>query len=159
MKKFFAAAVFVSACAFVLIGAAGGAEAGPTKLSLETCVVELPEGWDVQKNDDGETVMFFNAEKTAVLSVWVRRPFDGLTSKELAESISLNLNGYGMRDNGDGLFRFDSMTDGSICRNLVGVYGGAAIVVTAVGWDTQLKPLAASLELKPDYRPNTASLF
>ena len=82
-----------------------------------------------------------------------------MTSKEFADSVRANTEGYDFKAADDGFYMFKSK-DGEIeCRSIVGVYGDAAIAITVTGSGPELTALAASLRIKIPYCPKTEVLF
>jgi hypothetical protein len=126
----------------------------------ESFSVELPNGWTAEKDPSPgqESVTFTSKSGFAAVSVTVF-PSLALESRAFAEAVSKDAGGDRVKDNGDGLYRFDIVTDGVTARTLVGVLEGRGVVITVAGDDPDLPSIAASIKIKLDFRPDVRKLF
>jgi hypothetical protein len=148
-----------------MINATAGAAGALDKLlnkptEYESFSVELPNGWTAEKDPspDQESVTFTSKSGFSAVAVTVF-PSLAFESRAFAEAVSKEAGGDGVKDNGDGLYRFDIVTDGVTARSLVGMLAGQGVVITVTGDDPDLLSVAASIRIKLDFRPDMTKLF
>jgi hypothetical protein len=158
--------VLITVMAVVLMTSANANAAGvldkllnkPTE--YESFSVVLPDGWTAEKDPspDQESVAFTSKSGFAAVAVTVF-PSLALESRAFAEAVSEEAGGDGVKDNGDGLYRFDIVTGGVKARSLVGVLAGQGVVITVSGDDPDLAKIAASIRIKLYFPPDVTKLF
>ena len=159
MKRFTSFVISIAFLTLFLIMYSQFAADAATKMDYENFSVELPQNWTAEKDTNGNFISFFSADGSEVLQIFVKRPFNTMSSKEFADSVCARSDGYDFKDNGDGLYSFKYNLHEVECRELVGVYGNTAIAIVTAGKSAELKALAASIGIKILFNPKTESLF
>jgi hypothetical protein len=139
MKK-----IILSVAVLILTLCASSAFAA--KMEFKSFSIEVPKGWQVEEDEDSNTVAFSAPKGAAVLTITLESA-EGKSAKEIAEEISEELDGGKPKKDGDGDYQISFTNDNGVKGNVVvSTQGKKFWMIMIVGEHDDLEDMINSLE-------------
>jgi uncharacterized membrane protein len=141
MKKVFA---LLLALSMVVMCLAGAASAKVRKFDFIKCSVDVPNGWDVEEDEENYTVTLTAPDESAITLSAIEG--EGVALKDAAQQLSEQLNGTTPEANGD-VYTFSIDNGNGVISNVV-VSGDEEFIVfvTVTGEHEDIAGVIESIE-------------